>query len=65
MYYSRGIYWNEICRKKEQEEQFWKEQEARVEKYIHYNVKDVKSITFTEHKVSPMGIPRLKGNYIK
>ncbi|HDR4420952.1 TPA: DUF1433 domain-containing protein [Bacillus cereus] len=46
---------------KEQEEKFWKVQEARVEKYIHYNVKDVKTITFKEHSVSPMGVPRLKG----
>ncbi|MGQ7773713.1 DUF1433 domain-containing protein [Bacillus sp. WC2507] len=28
---------------------------------MHYNVKDVKSITFTEHETSPMGVPRLKG----
>lgn len=47
--------------KKEQEEQFWKKQEARVEKYIRYNIKDVQSIKFKEHSVSPMGVPRLKG----
>ena len=33
----------------------------RVEKYIHYNIKDVKSITFREHKVSPMGVPHIRG----
>ena len=36
-------------------------QEARVEKYIRYNIKDVQSIKFKEHSVSPMGVPRLKG----
>ncbi|MCP1122690.1 DUF1433 domain-containing protein [Bacillus sp. 3103sda1] len=48
-------------KQKEKEEKFWKEQEARVEKYIHYNIKDVKSITFEEHGVSPMGVPYLNG----
>lgn len=47
--------------KKEQEERFWKKQEARVEKYIHYNVKDVQSITFTKHEVNPMGVPSVDG----
>lgn len=51
----------EYLKQKEIEEQFWKRQEARVEKYIHYNVKNVKSITFTEHKVNPMGVPYIKG----
>ena len=51
----------EYLKQKEKEEQFWKRQEARVEKYIHYNVKNVKSIKFTEHKVNPMGIPYIKG----
>ncbi|EJQ39787.1 hypothetical protein IEC_01375 [Bacillus toyonensis] len=51
----------EYLKQKEQEEKFWKVQEARVEKYIHYNIKDVKTITFKEHSVSPMGVPRLKG----
>ncbi|PET20191.1 hypothetical protein CN513_09205 [Bacillus cereus] len=46
---------------KQKEEEFWKVQEARVEKYIHYNIKDVKSITFTENKISPMGVPHIKG----
>ncbi|TKH17896.1 DUF1433 domain-containing protein, partial [Bacillus cereus] len=26
-----------------------------------YNIKDVKSITFTENKISPMGVPHIKG----
>ncbi|GAB6611489.1 MULTISPECIES: DUF1433 domain-containing protein [Bacillus] len=56
-----GYFTMEYLKHKEQEEKFWKVQEARVEKYIHYNVKDVKTITFKEHSVSPMGIPRLKG----
>ncbi|KAA0745206.1 DUF1433 domain-containing protein [Bacillus sp. AY3-1] len=56
-----GYFTMEYLKHKEQEEKFWKTQETRVEKYIHYNVKDVKSITFTEHETSPMGIPRLKG----
>ncbi|MCR8859080.1 hypothetical protein CN887_29770 [Bacillus pseudomycoides] len=46
---------------KEKEVNFWKVQEARVEKYIRYNINDVKSIKFTEHKVSPMGVPHVKG----
>ncbi|CAG9611961.1 hypothetical protein BACCIP111899_01133 [Bacillus rhizoplanae] len=51
----------EYFKQKEKKEQFWKEQEVRVEKYIHYNVKDVQSITFTEQSISPMGVPKLKG----
>ncbi|HFJ9450085.1 TPA: DUF1433 domain-containing protein [Bacillus tropicus] len=47
--------------KKKQEELFWKKQETRVEKYIHYNAKEVKSITFTKKEVTPMGIPHIKG----
>lgn len=47
--------------KKKQEELFWKKQEARVEKYIRYNVKDVKSITFTKREITPMGIPHING----
>ena len=38
----------EYLKQKEKEEQFWKVQEARVEKYIYYNIEDVKSITFIE-----------------
>ncbi|WP_257132190.1 DUF1433 domain-containing protein, partial [Bacillus pseudomycoides] len=56
-----GYFTMEYLKQKEKEEQFWKRQEARVEKYIHYNVKNVKSIKFTEHKVNPMGIPYIKG----
>ncbi|MGG0274962.1 DUF1433 domain-containing protein [Bacillus rhizoplanae] len=56
-----GYFTMEYLKQKEKEEQFWKEQEARVEKYIHYNIKDVKSITFEEHGVSPMGVPYLNG----
>ncbi|PEJ02243.1 DUF1433 domain-containing protein [Bacillus wiedmannii] len=56
-----GFFTLEYLKDKEIEEKFWKVQEARVEKYIHYNIQDVKSITFTEHETSPMGIPRLKG----
>ncbi|MCZ6942577.1 DUF1433 domain-containing protein [Bacillus mycoides] len=56
-----GYFTMEYLKQKEQEEKFWKVQEARVEKYIHYNIKDVKTITFKEHSVSPMGVPRLKG----
>jgi hypothetical protein len=51
----------EYLKQKEKEEKFWNEQKERVEKYIHYNIKDVKSITFTEKGVSPMGVPRIKG----
>ncbi|EJS45751.1 hypothetical protein ICG_05851 [Bacillus cereus BAG1X1-3] len=51
----------EYLKKKEQEEKFWKAQKTRVEKYIRYNIEDVKSITFTEHKVSPMGVPHIQG----
>ncbi|PHC24177.1 hypothetical protein COE95_29965, partial [Bacillus toyonensis] len=49
-------------KQKEKEEQFWKVQEARVEKYIRYNIEDVKSITFTKKDVSPMGVPYLEGH---
>jgi len=56
-----GYFTMEYLKHKEKEEKFWKTQEIRVEKYIHYNIQDVKSITFTEHETSPMGIPRLKG----
>ena len=56
-----GYFTMEYLKHKEKEEFFWKAQEVRVEKYIHYNIKDVKSITFTERETSPMGIPRLKG----
>ncbi|PJN49599.1 hypothetical protein BAWEI_62220 [Bacillus mycoides] len=51
----------EYLKQKEKEEKFWKAQETRIEKYIHYNVKDVKSITFIEHKISPMGVPHING----
>ncbi|MEH7017913.1 MULTISPECIES: DUF1433 domain-containing protein [Bacillus] len=56
-----GYFTMEYFKQKEKKEQFWKEQEVRVEKYIHYNVKDVQSITFTEQSISPMGVPKLKG----
>ncbi|EEK75882.1 MULTISPECIES: DUF1433 domain-containing protein [Bacillus cereus group] len=56
-----GYFTMEYLKHKEIEEKFWKAQEVRVEKYIHYNIQDVKSITFTERETSPMGIPRLKG----
>ncbi|MEB9862977.1 hypothetical protein COJ38_01380 [Bacillus cereus] len=56
-----GYFTMEYLKQKEKEEKFWKAQEARVEKYIHYNIQDVQSITFTKYEVSPMGIPKLKG----
>ena len=57
-----GVFFTmEYLKHKEQEEKFWKTQETRVEKYIHYNIKDVKSTTFTKHEVNPMGIPTIKG----
>lgn len=56
-----GYFTMEYLKHKEIEEKFWRAQEVRVEKYIHYNIQDVKSITFTERETSPMGIPRLKG----
>ncbi|MED2957042.1 DUF1433 domain-containing protein, partial [Bacillus thuringiensis] len=52
-----GYFTMEYLNQKEKEEKFWKAQEARVEKYIHYNIQDVQSITFTKYEVSPMGIP--------
>ncbi|MBM6646102.1 DUF1433 domain-containing protein [Bacillus sp. RIT 809] len=51
----------EYVKNKDKEEQFWKEQEARIEKYIHYNIKEVKSITFKERSVTPMGVPHISG----
>ncbi|WP_033713958.1 DUF1433 domain-containing protein [Bacillus mycoides] len=56
-----GYFTMEYLKQKEKEEKFWNGQKERVEKYIHYNIQDVKSITFKEHSVSPMGVPRLKG----
>ncbi|KAA0745208.1 DUF1433 domain-containing protein [Bacillus sp. AY3-1] len=56
-----GYFTMEYLKHKEKKEIFWKAQEARVTKYIHYNVKNVKSITFTKQDVSPMGVPKLKG----
>ena len=56
-----GYFTMEYLKQKEKEEKFWKTQETRVEKYIHYNIKDVKSITFTKHEVNLMGIPTIKG----
>ena len=43
-----GYFTMEYLKQKEKEEEFWKVQEARVEKYIHYNIEGVKSITFTK-----------------
>ncbi|MBC6976303.1 DUF1433 domain-containing protein [Bacillus sp. Xin] len=56
-----GYFTMKYFKQKEIEEKFWKAQEARVEKYIRYNIKNVKSITFTEHKVNPMGVPSVSG----
>ncbi|PFD26910.1 DUF1433 domain-containing protein [Bacillus thuringiensis] len=57
-----GYFTMEYLKKKEQEEKFWKAQEARIEKYIRYNIEDVESITFTKKDVSPMGVPYLEGH---
>ncbi|RAN86247.1 hypothetical protein B5P41_30395 [Bacillus sp. SRB_28] len=57
-----GYFTMEYLKQKEKEEKFWKTQEARVEKYIRYNIEDVKSITFTKKDVSPMGVPYLEGH---
>ncbi|HDR3890907.1 TPA: DUF1433 domain-containing protein [Bacillus cereus] len=57
-----GHFTMEYLKKKEKEEKFWKVQEARIEKYIRYNIEDVKSITFTKKDVSPMGVPYLEGH---
>ena len=56
-----GYFTMEYLKQKEKEEKFWKVQEARVEKYIRYNIQDVKSIKFTEKSVSPMGVPSIEG----
>ncbi|MDA1966790.1 DUF1433 domain-containing protein [Bacillus cereus] len=56
-----GYFTMEYLKQKEIEEKFWNEQKERVEKYIHYNIKDVKSITFTKNDVSPMGVPSVEG----
>ncbi|MCD4642565.1 hypothetical protein AR454_12080 [Bacillus mycoides] len=56
-----GYFTIEYLKQKEKEEKFWNEQKERVEKYIHYNIQDVKSITFTENKISPMGVPHIRG----
>jgi outer membrane biogenesis lipoprotein LolB len=36
-----GYFTMEYLKQKEKEEEFWKVQEARVEKYIHYNIEGV------------------------
>ncbi|MCU5270502.1 DUF1433 domain-containing protein [Bacillus cereus] len=56
-----GYFTMEYLNQKEKEEKFWKAQEARVEKYIHYNIENVESITFSDHSVSPMGVPSVEG----
>ncbi|MGH1274911.1 DUF1433 domain-containing protein [Bacillus cereus] len=56
-----GYFTMEYLKQKEKEEKFWKVQEARVEKYIHYNIEGVKSITFTKKDVSPMGVHSVEG----
>ncbi|PFR25932.1 DUF1433 domain-containing protein, partial [Bacillus cereus] len=56
-----GYFTMEYLKQKEIEEKFWNEQKERVEKYIHYNIKEVKSITFTKNDVSPMGVPSVEG----
>ncbi|MGG0152327.1 DUF1433 domain-containing protein [Bacillus mycoides] len=56
-----GYFTMEYLKQKEKEEKFWKDQETRIEKYIHYNIQDVKSITFTKHDISPMGVPSVEG----
>ena len=56
-----GYFTMEYLERKEAQEKFWREQEARIEKYIHYNLRDVESIKFTERKVNPMGVPSIKG----
>ncbi|EJQ34229.1 DUF1433 domain-containing protein [Bacillus cereus] len=56
-----GYFTMEYLNQKEKEEKFWNEQKERVEKYIHYNIKDVKSIKFTKNDVSPMGVPSVEG----
>ncbi|PFV24417.1 hypothetical protein COL01_31280 [Bacillus thuringiensis] len=56
-----GYFTIEYLKQKEKEGKFWNEQKERVEKYIHYNIQDVKSITFTENKISPMGVPHIRG----
>ncbi|MRC15073.1 DUF1433 domain-containing protein [Bacillus thuringiensis] len=56
-----GYFTMEYLKQKEIEEKFWNEQKERVEKYIYYNIKDVKSITFTKNDVSPMGVPSVEG----
>ncbi|AJH08544.1 DUF1433 domain-containing protein [Bacillus thuringiensis] len=56
-----GYFTMEYLNKKEQEEKFWKIQESRIEKYIHYNIENVESITLSDHSVSPMGVPSVEG----
>ena len=47
-----GFFTLEYLKHKRTRRNFWKAQKARVEKYIRYNIQDVKSITFIEHKIS-------------
>lgn len=34
---------------------------SRIEKYLKYNYKDINSITFTDVKINPTGIPHIMG----
>lgn len=44
-----------------QKKNFLKEEAPRIEKYLKYNYENIKSVTFTEVKVYPTGVPHIIG----
>ena len=61
LYYSRRVFYYGILKTKRKRRTILESTRGTVEKYIYYNIEDVKSITFIEKGVSPMGVPKLKG----
>ncbi|EIT84135.1 hypothetical protein A374_16859 [Fictibacillus macauensis ZFHKF-1] len=43
------------------EKNYWNTQEERVKTFVFHNVRNSKTVTFTKHEKSPMGIPYLAG----
>ncbi|WP_314065589.1 DUF1433 domain-containing protein [uncultured Vagococcus sp.] len=52
-----GVY----LKKQIEKSQLISEEGPRIEKYLRYNYKDINSVTFTNVKVNPTGIPHITG----
>lgn len=50
-----------ILNKEKYKQQLIDEEGPRIEKYLKYNYKGIKEVTFTEVKINPTGIPHIKG----